>query len=258
MAVGTWIQRRARVAMAFIAMFIQLSPSLAIAKEKTETTPLIEATARGDLAAVRKLVDKGAPIDETDNEGRTALTVAIRHGNKAIVKFMLERGAAVNGYVDSNGWSPLMQAIVYAPFITAELDAKNQTTITTPMPTPPNIQNEIIELLLNHGASMEGTDRNGETVLTLATQQGRASIVKQLIKHGAAIDRQNLAGQTALMLSCRDGDQKLVGFLVQSGADISIRDNRGQTARDMFDAWRYPEISRLLEDTPVSGSMKRP
>lgn len=249
---------RQRVAIPFIALTVSLNPVLAEKPVKPGIPPLIETSSRGALAAVRKLVDQGARLEERTRGGMTALTAAIQNQHPAVVRLLLQHGAAVNGYADANGWSPLMQAIVHAPFIPAELDAKNQTTASLPMEAPENIQNEIIEMLLKHGASTEGADRHGETALTLAAQQGRASIVKQLIGHGAAINGQNRAGQTALMLASRDGDQGLVVFLIQSGADVSVRDNHGQMARDMFDAWRYPEISRLLEDVLAGRPIDRP
>ena len=44
-------------------------------------------------AVIRLLLDRGAPIDATDNRGRTALMIGAERGDAAVVGVLLDRGA---------------------------------------------------------------------------------------------------------------------------------------------------------------------
>ncbi len=49
--------------------------------------------ARAAEAITRALLDRGAPIDATDNRGRTALMIAAELGDAAVIDVLLQRGA---------------------------------------------------------------------------------------------------------------------------------------------------------------------
>jgi hypothetical protein len=57
---------------------------------------LIATTKRGDTAGVRRLVEKGADIDQVDEIGRTALLTASLIDHLEIATVLLEQGADVN------------------------------------------------------------------------------------------------------------------------------------------------------------------
>ena len=54
---------------------------------------LIEAAERGDTAAVRALLDAGADVNATTNEGETALAMAQRLRHTEIVEILQNAGA---------------------------------------------------------------------------------------------------------------------------------------------------------------------
>ncbi|XP_019346626.2 ankyrin repeat and SAM domain-containing protein 6 isoform X1 [Alligator mississippiensis] len=60
-------------------------------------SPLMIAAVTGQLALVQLLVERNADIDRQDNvHGWTALMQATYHGNKEVVKYLLNQGADVN------------------------------------------------------------------------------------------------------------------------------------------------------------------
>jgi ankyrin repeat protein len=66
---------------------------------------------QGDLAGVRQLVERGAPVDFIEN-GRfndTPLMVAARGGHVAVMQFLIDQGANVN-YCDNDLFSPVTAA----------------------------------------------------------------------------------------------------------------------------------------------------
>ncbi len=67
---------------------------------------LLEASERGDVQAVKDLLDKGAHANVHDPDGRTPLTEAVWNNNSELVKLLLERGANPNAK-KNDGATPL-------------------------------------------------------------------------------------------------------------------------------------------------------
>ena len=59
--------------------------------------PLHEACRDGDTERVRQLLDEGAPVDEKDRGGSTALMWASGQGHREVVQLLLSKGGAVDG-----------------------------------------------------------------------------------------------------------------------------------------------------------------
>src|SRR5271157_2206879 len=90
---------------------------------------LLRSIAQKDKAGVEKLLNKGADVNQGDEEeGQTPLISAVTEGDKEIAEILLRNGADVNGR-DLDGWCALMWA--------AELN-----------------RNEIVLFLLDNGADI--------------------------------------------------------------------------------------------------------
>ncbi|KAJ3108888.1 hypothetical protein HDU96_007392 [Phlyctochytrium bullatum] len=61
------------------------------------STPVIKAASRGDYECVRVLVDAGADLEHTDFTANPALVWACRNGHLDIVRFLIDRGATIDG-----------------------------------------------------------------------------------------------------------------------------------------------------------------
>ena len=59
---------------------------------KSEITPLCAAIIKGDVLAVKKIIEYGADLEETTNN-LTPLMVAARYNKVEIIKLLLEKGA---------------------------------------------------------------------------------------------------------------------------------------------------------------------
>jgi uncharacterized protein len=70
-----------------------------------------DAIRRGDPAAVRALLDRGADVDARDRHGQTALMLAAHAGHREVVEALVARGARLD-VTAKFGLSALMLAIV--------------------------------------------------------------------------------------------------------------------------------------------------
>jgi ankyrin repeat protein len=84
-------------------------PGLLDAGGQHGMTPLMFASRGGHVRVVRWLVDKGAAINEHYRDGRTALWFACFQGRAPVVRWLVEKGADAS---ISTGWgsTPLMAA----------------------------------------------------------------------------------------------------------------------------------------------------
>ena len=128
-------------------------------------SPLHCAAEAGHEAIVKHLLEAGAAVDPRDYDGRTPVFEATCNGHKNIVELLLEMGAKVN-HVDIYGQTPLDNA-VWSGF------------------------EPIAELLLENGAQVNMTADNGETLISWAVFFGHKSVVRRLLGHGANPDSIN-------------------------------------------------------------------
>ena len=107
--------------------------------------------ANGFNDVVRACLAHGADLSRTNRFGGIALIPASERGHVETVRILLEAGSAVN-HVNRLGWTALHEAIVLS-------DGGPR-------------QQEIVRLLLEHGADPRLPDRDGVEPLALATALG--------------------------------------------------------------------------------------
>jgi ankyrin repeat protein len=124
-------------------------------------SPMTVAVRNGDPAVVRKLLDLGADVDRAHGERFSALEGAVLNNNIELVRLFLSRGADVNE-VDGVGYTALLLA--------ASIDFG---------------ETEILDLLLASGARIDARNRSGETALDLARKYGHTRFAAKLTKAAA-------------------------------------------------------------------------
>mmetsp|Transcript_1671 Transcript_1671/g.2852 ORF Transcript_1671/g.2852 Transcript_1671/m.2852 type:complete len:329 (+) Transcript_1671:1088-2074(+) len=172
---------------------------------------------------VIRLLDLGADLEyRQDEEGYTALHVAVMRGNQQITWLLLDRGADIST-ADLWGRTPLILACVYNHL-------------------------EIVKLLLSRGADIEQVDGVGYSPLTCSALRGHDAIVEYLIPQGSSIESKENTGITPLLAAISSHHFTTTLILIEHKADIECRDDVGRTALATAALFGFEDIVMLLLD----------
>jgi ankyrin repeat protein len=189
-------------------------------------TGLVDAVERGDLAAVQRLLDDGADVNERDERGRTAVTAAALVDRVDIAKVLIDAGADVD-LQDSDRNNPLL--------VTGETGSVAMLR-------------EVLRAEPNLGA----TNRYGGIAIIPASDRGHVDLVRALLETDIDVNHVNNLGWTALLEAVILGDggeahTEIVRMLLAGGADASIADREGVTPFEHARERGYREMARMLE-----------
>lgn len=86
-------------------------------------------------------------------------------------------------------------------------------------------QTDVVELLIDHGATVDGRNRNGFTALHAAAYGGHDETVQVLLDAGASIDDQeNWVEATPLHLAAEENHLEVADLLLANGAALELED----------------------------------
>jgi ankyrin repeat protein len=133
------------------------------AQSNDQADALGEAARKGDVAALKKVLDEGVDVNTKFRYDRTALSFAADRGHVDVVKLLLDRGADPNIKDTFYGATPLTWAVSPA------MDRSERHT-------------EVVRLLLAHGGIPADTLSDA---LAAATRAKLDDVVALLQKAGA-------------------------------------------------------------------------
>ncbi|XP_057363920.1 2-5A-dependent ribonuclease [Manis pentadactyla] len=131
-------------------------------------------------------------------EDNYLLIEAVRKEDVKLIQQLLERGADVNFQESHSGWTPLHNAVQ-------------------------NSREDIVSLLLHHGADPCLRKRNGATPFILAGIVGNVKLLKLFLSKGADVNECDSHGFTAFMEAAVYGNVEALRFLYESGAEVNLR-----------------------------------
>jgi len=223
-------------------------------------TPLIHATMKGHKEVVSYLLEKGANINESTNEGFTPLMGAAKFGSLEIVTILADKGASIHATKTGkdSGWTPLMFAawqgkkdVVEMLLLRgAKIDACTTESLWTPLLFA--IQeghDETAQFLIEKGATIHVQDHEHFTPLMCAAKFGRPIIAQILIERGANVNATKIGegeGWTPLMFAAWQGKTEAAKLLLKHGADVNSKTVSGWTAIMWAAREGYDEIVSLL------------
>lgn len=173
-----------------------------------------------DGKAVAKLVAGGLDPNHEYKDGNSLLMMAAREGSLSAAEALIKARALVT-HRNRFGDTALMLAALQG-------------------------HKRIVELLLNHGAPVDGGP--GWTPLIYASFRGHTDIVELLLKHGANPDDTSPNGTTALMVAAKNGYIDTVRVLLKHHANPALETDQGGTAMKWAMESGNTDIADLLRE----------
>ena len=206
-------------------------------------TPLHQAAARGNLDMVKDLIQAGADVNAIAKNGRTPIFYAAERGKSSTVNYLLEKKAEVNlvdvdGYTPlhcaaSSGKAPLVKFLVVNKKANFAATANDGSTVLISGAKYP----EIVKFLADKMPSVNGVNKDGNSVLHLCAETADAETVRKLLYKGAREDQPNKKGETPLLFAVRAGNVDMVKCLLNMNVKVTPA---------IVNAATKPEIKELL------------
>ena len=134
-------------------------------QDDDRANPFLWAGAEGRLDILRLANEAGADPAITNRYGGVALIPASERGHVEVVRYLLAETDVDVDHVNRLGWTALLEAILLSDGGRAH--------------------QEIVALLIEHGADVDLADRDGVRPLTHARARGFTAIAEQLMEAGA-------------------------------------------------------------------------
>lgn len=207
-------------------------------------TPLMLAAGAGQQGVVDTLLASGAQLDAESPYG-TALTFAAMSNQGAVARALLAKGANPNPSRGDHLTIVTLASVngdtELAKLVLARLplvNAKDADGATALMAAARFGHVETAKLLLSRCATVDAADSHRWTALLFASANGQAEMAKLLLSRGANPNSRDSQGRTPLLLAASySGDAATLKALIDKGADVRARDSKGRTALDIL-AWR--------------------
>ena len=106
-------------------------------------------------------------------------------------------------------------------------------------PSSKNLKCKIMQLIIDSGADVNLTDKNGKTALCYSVFHETSKI---LIENGADLSIRDKDGNTALM-NTSSSSWKHIQLLIQNGIDVNVQNKSGYSF--IMDAVRYFELEKV-------------
>lgn len=178
----------------------------------------IECIENGDVDQLQVLLKKDRTLATRKENGDTMLHKAVQNRNIAIISLLLDYGAQHNP--NRSGQTPLHLAATYGLV-------------------------EIMQALLERGATIDEVDDNGESPLYIAVKHAGQMMayhfsdtetcdrffnaVNLLLKWGADTNLANKQGETPLLAASWYGNVQLTQLLLCYFADVNKANNKGES-----------------------------
>jgi len=146
---------------------------------------------------VSRLLEYNQSVHDVD-QGFPCLYTAVYVGSAAIVRSLLEHKADPNCATDPSA-----------------SDSESKSSLRAFNEACRRGHHEIVLMLLEHKADIDGSNSDGNSGLTLASFGGFEEIVVTLLQNRANINHKTKTGETALHIACHNGRDKVASKLLE-------------------------------------------
>jgi len=222
------------------------------------------------------LIDKGALVDQVDARGQPPLFSAITNQNLPWIKALVQYGASVN-YRCRETMTPLYVAMLKGNLPIVQFLCDKGADVTEEAVVVRAVRYghlDVLQELLERGASLNATDPNGHSLLHYAVRFNHPTLCLYLLEFlevdcvsrnqvtplmlaptlaiwtllgGSRINHSDINGWTALHYAVHHRRPEIVSALLASGANKNRLTHSGMTPLDLATVKDYQELVTLLE-----------
>ncbi|MCF4100369.1 ankyrin repeat domain-containing protein [Gillisia sp. M10.2A] len=192
-----------------ILNFFLKNGASAVQKDEEGNTPFLNAATRNSLENVQLLAKYVDEIDHTNNDGQTALMMAMRYNEPSVVNFLFEKGANTQ-LTDNSG-----NNLAYYLFISGKVSSDF---------------NKKLAWLQEHDIRLNAAQMEGNNLYHIAAKANNLELLKELSGLDVDINTKNDDGLTPLHLAAmKTENDEILKYLISEGADISINTDFGES-----------------------------
>ena len=185
------------------------------------------------------LIKSGVDLNIRDNDGRTALQLAIIWGKYDMAEMLIKNGAKVDNQ-DEKGRT----ATYYATKIEnvelldllvkngADVDIQDEFGISPVVMAIADKKHKVLDCLIENSKRLEDITLTGRmTPLHIAAKLKNEKAVEKLIIKGVNVDVLDDCMQTALMYAVKKGYTKIAKILIENGANVNVVDETNSNVK---------------------------
>lgn len=183
------------------------------------------------------LAQPGVMVDVADSEKSSALVLAVKSGQKEAVKALLDHkaspdytpgGVTALEYAASAGQQEMLEMLLRAG-ATLEMQGQRRPTALTHAAANGNIR---MVMTIIHAAQERGVELYLAPALAVAAEKGHGRVVELLLQAGAFVDYPDGDNRTPLMKAAMGDHVESLDILLKAGAKADAVDAHGMTAYD--------------------------
>ncbi|KAF9893577.1 hypothetical protein FE257_010889 [Aspergillus nanangensis] len=191
-----------------------------------------------DEATVPLLVKNKVDVNNRNiHTGETALHLAVEWRRPRIILFLLERGASID-MTNEDGFTPLQlatlidncEAVSLLLQRDAQVDLRSLSGFTALQLAAQKKHWVAFDLLLIGGADINTWNKSGDSLLhEEARNLDTRAVASKLLDQGANIEVRNSQGYTPLQCAAMCGNRNMFLFLLERGAKLDVETPKGET-----------------------------
>jgi len=195
-----------------------------LASLEADAQNIFNAVLTGDLAKVKEFIEKEPKLVKAKVNGSgwyssTPLHLATQKDNVEIVKYLIEKGADINGLRD-DFMTPLMMAGI-----------------------------NVSKVLVESGVDINYRNIEGRTAIFYAVETGDSQVFDYLLAQGASLPEQGTYGAIrSIEFGLRNGNMKCLDYYLNKGLDIRFENNARMTLAHFASESNSPDLIIRLKD----------
>ena len=213
------------------------------------------AVKQGNLAKVKELLDADSSLAKARSEtGETPVLTSIFYGRQEIKDFLLARGIELDVFeaAAAGNLGRVTQLIAQDASLANAFSPQGFPALALAAFCA---HLDIVKFLLSQGADANAVAQNatGYTALTASVTAGQVEITAELLAAGANAKYRYGQGHSPLHSAAASGNARLVRMLLDHGADPSAQMDDGQTPLALAESKGHQEVVALLRQRTANA-----